>query len=142
MMEVKILKQNFSQRVEIQIPKENRYIPVQIMKDNDIELEKFLKEHFEFPSDNLIEIIGFISEDEELEKIIYDLPDIVSRYLTYDKITFDFMKETDSNEKILEIIIYSNLSENESFQKEDDISDGIIDNYPKTMSEFIILVES
>lgn len=142
MMEVKILKQNFSQRVEIQIPKENRYIPVQIMKDNDIELEKFLKEHFEFPSDNLIEIIGFISEDEELEKIIYDLPDIVSRYLTYDKITFDFMKETDSNEKILEIIIYSNLSENESFQKEDDISNGIIDNYPKTMSEFIILVES
>ena len=89
------MKQNFSQRVEIQIPKENRYIPVQIMKDNDIELEKFLKEHFEFPSDNLIEIIGFISEDEELEKIIYDLPDIVSRYLTYDKITFDFMKETD-----------------------------------------------
>ena len=142
MMEVKILKQNFSQRVEIQIPKENRYIPVQIMKDNDIELEKFLKEHFEFPSDNLIEIIGFISEDEELEKIIYALPAIVSRYLTYDKITFDFMKETDSNEKILEIIIYSNLSENESFQKEDDISDGIIDNYPKTMSEFIILVES
>ena len=136
------MKQNFSQRVEIQIPKENRYIPVQIMKDNDIELEKFLKEHFEFPSDNLIEIIGFISEDEELEKIIYDLPDIVSRYLTYDKITFDFMKETDWNEKILEIIIYSNLSENESFQKEDDISDGIIDNYPKTMSEFIILVES
>ena len=52
------------------------------------------------------------------------------------------MKETDSNEKILEIIIYSQLKDEIMLKKEDLISDGIIDNYPKPMNEYIILVES
>ena len=52
------------------------------------------------------------------------------------------MKETDPNEKILEIVIYSKLNEDLLLKKEDLISDGIIDAYPQPVNEYIILVES
>ena len=106
------------------------------------ELEEFLQKHFEFPSDNMRKIRKLIRKDPELEKIIRDLPEIVSNELAYRKISLDFMKETDPGEKILEIIIRSDVYEEVAFHKEDRISDWIIDNYPKTASEFIILVES
>ena len=105
-------------------------------------LNEFLEENFEFPSDNMVKIARFIRKDPELEKIIYDLPEIISSELDYEKISFDFMKETDPSEKILEIIIHSDVYEEVAFHKEDLISDRIIDNYPKTENEFIILVES
>ncbi len=111
------------------------------MPKNDNQLEQFLKDHFEFPSDNLNEIQKFVAQDDELEKIIYDLPQIVSNELTYNKISFDFMKETDSTEKILEIIIYSELESKILLQKEDLICNLLIDRYPKTLFEYIILVD-
>ncbi len=52
------------------------------------------------------------------------------------------MKETDPNEKILEITIYSELKEDILLKKEDLISDGIIYDYPQPVNEYIILVES
>ena len=105
-------------------------------------LEEFLEKHFEFPSDNIVKIRNFIRKDPEMERIIYDLPEIVSNELNYTKISFDFMKESEPGEKILEIIIYSDVYEEVAFHTEDLISDGIIDNYQKTSNEFIILVES
>ena len=51
------------------------------------------------------------------------------------------MKETDPIEKILEIVIYSKVDENILLEKEDIISDKLIDKYPKTILEYIILVE-
>ena len=50
------------------------------------------------------------------------------------------MKETDSNEKILEIVIYSDLEPDQLLQKENMLCDMLIDKYPKTTIEYIILV--
>ncbi|WP_405268389.1 hypothetical protein [Methanobrevibacter sp.] len=130
-----------TQKLEIQIPEETTYKDGYFMPKNDNQLEQFLKDHFEFPSDNLNEIQKFVAQDDELEKIIYDLPQIVSNELTYNKISFDFMKETDSTEKILEIIIYSELESKILLQKEDLICNLLIDRYPKTLFEYIILVD-
>lgn len=105
-------------------------------------LNGFLKENYKFPSGNIKDISQFIQEDPELEKIIRDLPEIISRELSFTHITIDFMKEYETDEKILEIIIHCPLAEEMRFQKEDMISDGIIDSYSKTEHEFIILVES
>ena len=52
------------------------------------------------------------------------------------------MKETYPKEKILEIVVYSKLNYELLLKKEDIIIDGIIDNYPQPMNEYIILVES
>ena len=104
-------------------------------------LKSFLKQEFEFPSKNLDEINQFINKDNELKKIIYDLPKEISSKLPYNKISLDFMKETDPSEKILEIVIYSRFDEEILLKKEDMISDKLIDKYPKTTLEYIILVE-
>lgn len=129
-----------TQRLEMQIPEENTYNEGSFMAKNNNQLEYFLKNHFEFPSDNLNEIQIFIAQDDELEKIIYDLPQIVSNELNFNKITFDFMKETDPGEKILEIVIYSESESKILLKKEDLICDILIDKYPKTLLEYIILV--
>lgn len=57
------------------------------------------------------------------------------------KLSIDFMKETDSNEKILEIVIYSDLEPDQLLQKENMLCDMLIDKYPKTTIEYIILVD-
>ena len=131
--------QNYSKRLEMQIPQENIYTGFEtIQKD---EFTVFIEKHFEFPSNNSDEINLFINEDAKMKKIIYDLPEIISSELTYSRISLDFMKETDPSEKILEIVVYSTSDEEILLQKEDEISDWIIDNYPNPKNEYIILVE-
>ena len=66
-----------SPKLEMQIPEENACNEGNFIPKNNNQLEQFLKNHFEFPSDNLNEIQKFIAQDDELEKIIYDLPQIV-----------------------------------------------------------------
>ncbi|MBR4447647.1 hypothetical protein [Methanobrevibacter sp.] len=133
--------QNHSQKLEMQIPQNDASIGFDIQVNEKEKLKEFLKNHYEFPSDNLNDIVDFISEDQELEKIVYDLPNLISKEINYRRISFDFMKETDPNEKILEIIIYSDADEKILIKKEDLISDEIIDSYPRTINEYIILVE-
>ena len=105
------------------------------------DFKEFLERNFEFPSDNTAKISKFLKKDPELKNIIHDLPEIISKELDYTTISLDFMSETDPSEKILEIVIHSDVYEEVAFHKEDEISDRIIDTYPKTKKEFIILVE-
>lgn len=111
------------------------------MQKENISPKEFLKNHFKFPSNNFDELNEFIISDKEMEKIILNLPEILSKELPYRKLSIDFMKETDPNEKILEIIIYSDLESDQLLQKEDLLCDMLIDKYPKTTIEYIILVE-
>ena len=134
-----MMQQNYSQRLQMQIPQENIYTGFKTMQED--EFTEFIEKHFEFPSNNSYEINLFINDDAEMKKIIYDLPEIIPSQLTCSRISLDFMKETDSSEKILEIVVYSTSDEETLLQKEDEISDWIIDNYPKPTIEYIILVK-
>ena len=66
------------------------------------------------------------------------MPKIITNELEYSHISLDFMKETYPKEKILEIAVYSKLNYELLLKKEDIIIDGIIDNYPQPMNEYII----
>ncbi len=135
------MKQNFTQRLEMQIPHKNTYSGLRFM-DHEKNLNDFLKKHYDFPSNNLDEINDFIKKDIELEQMVCELPDNISSEIVFNKISFDFMKETDPNEKILEIVIYtSEFDEKLLLEKEDILIDKLIDKYPKTTNEYIILVE-
>lgn len=134
------MQQNYSQRLQMQIPKENFHAETSVIPDNKNSLNDFLKNNFEFPSDNPQEINKFISKDLELEKLIKNLPEAISKELTFTHLSIDFMKETDPSEKILEITIFSKLDEEILLKKEDKISDELIDNF-QTVNEYIILVE-
>lgn len=94
------MKQNFTQRLEMQIPHENTYSGLRFMV-HEKNLNDFLKKHYDFPSNNLDEINDFIKEDIELEKMVCELPDNISREIVFNKISFDFMKETDPMRKYL-----------------------------------------
>lgn len=136
------MQQHFVQRLEMQIPQEHTYTGLELVSTNEKDFNNFLSKEFKFPSDNLDEICSFIRRDKEMEKVIYNLPKTILSEFEYREISLDFMKETDPNEKILEIIAYCDLNEETLLQKEDYISDKLIDNYPKTIIEYIILVES
>lgn len=135
------MHQNYTQKLEMQIPQENTYTGLENLQKENVSLDKFLKNHFKFPSSNFDEINEFIINDKEMEKIILNLPEIISKELSCRKLSIDFMKETDPNEKILEIVIYSDLESEQLLQKEDLLCDMLIDKYPKTTIEYIILVE-
>lgn len=129
------------QKLEIQIPQENTSTRMNLMpKTDDEKLNEFLKNNFEIPSNNTNEISKFINQDLELKRIITNLPNIISKELPYRYLSLDFMKEADPSEKILEITIFSKLEEETLLEKEDRISDDLIDNY-QTFNEYIILVE-
>lgn len=135
------MRQNFTQRLEMQISQENASSG-SIFMANDNDLKDFLKKNYDFPSNNLNEIKEFIEKDKELEKMVCELADTISNEIIISKISFDFMKETDPNEKILEIVIHTPESDEKSLlEKEDVLIDKIIDKYPKTMNEYILLVE-
>ena len=136
------MQQNHFQRLEMQIPRENTYTGLEIIQKENISIEEFLKKHYRFPSNNFEEIHEFVDNDPEMKKIIHDIPEIISNELTYNKISLDFMKETDPSEKILEIVIYSDLESNQLLQKENLICDMLIDKYPKTKIEYILLVDN
>lgn len=135
------MQQKFTQRLEMQIPQQNTYPGATTMSDSKEKLETFLNQNFKFPSDNFKEIANFINKDNELKKLIYALPNEISSKFPYNEISLNFMKETDPSEKILEIVILSDLDEKILLEKEDLLSDEIIDKYPKTILEYIILVE-
>lgn len=135
------MRQNFTQRLEMQISQENASSG-SIFMANDNDLKDFLKKHYDFPSNNLNEIKEFIEKDKELEKMVCELANTISNEIIISEISFDFMKETDPNEKILEIVIHTPESDEKSLlEKEDVLIDKIIDKYPKTMNEYILLVE-
>lgn len=135
------MQQNYSQSIRMQIPQENTNTGVSTMRNFDEPLNTFIKNEFNFPSNNFNEICKFINKDNELKKLIYELPVKISSKLPFNEISLDFMKETDPSEKILEIVIYSQLDGNILLEKEDILSDELIDKYPKTTLEYIILVE-
>lgn len=134
------MQQNFPQSIKMQMSHENNFTEGKIIPEQD-SLMEFLEKNYDFPSNNLDEINEFLLPDMEMEKIIRELPCTVSAELEYEKISIDFMKETDPIEKIIEIIIYSNSNEKTLLKKEDLICDKLIDGQHHALGEYIILVE-
>jgi hypothetical protein len=135
------MQQNYSQRLEMQIPQENAYIGINNTRNIDIELEEFLKKHYKFPSNNLKDIENFIGEDDELEKIIYGLPKIISKEFPQSPILLDFTQYSLPNENVLEIVIKSQYDGETTSSKKDHILDEIFTKYSKTTNEYYLSME-
>ena len=128
-------------RLEMQIPQENIYTGLETIPKEDHNLEKFLDRNFEFPSDNFDDIKNFISEDEELEKIIYGLPEIVSKEFSESPISLDFTEYCLPDEDILEIVIKTPFDGETTSHKKNLILDEIFTKYSKTTNEYYISME-
>lgn len=133
------MKQNYPQRLEMQIPQENSYTGMYIIPNKKESLNEFLTNNFEFPSNNLLEINEFISKDLELEKIIKDLPEIISKEFSERKLTIDFSNE--SCEEI-DVTIFTDLNGKISSNKQSKIDNHLFDNYNwDAVNKILVCVE-
>ena len=135
------MQENNSYRLEMQIPQENIHTGLEIIQKEDYGLEEFLNRNFEFPSYNLEDIKKFISKDEELEKIIYGLPEIVSKEFSESPISLDFTEYSTSDEDMMEIVIKTPFDGETTSHKKNLILDEIFTKYSKTANEYYIFME-
>ena len=132
------MQENYSHRLKMQVPQENIHTGLEIIQKEDYGLEEFLNRNFEFPSDNIDDIKKFINEDEELEKIIYGLPKIVSKEFSESPISLDFTEYFLPDKNVLEIVIKTQFDGETTTRKKDLILDEIFTEYSKTSNEYHI----
>lgn len=109
--------------------------------DIDNELGEFLKKNFEIPSDNLYDIEKFISEDQKLVEIIYNLPEIISKEFPQTPVTIDFMKYSLPCEAVLVIAIKTPFDVETSSDKMDIILDEIFKKHESPKNEYFITID-
>ena len=80
-------------------------------------LTEFLTDNFTIPDDNLKDISSFIDKDEELKRILLELPDLIKKEFPNDKVQIKFYEEFKQDELILEIGIFTSFDEKTSFEK-------------------------
>lgn len=130
---------NYSQRIEMQIPQDNSYIGKTIMPKQEDKLNEFLKTHFNFPSNNIDEIKEFICKDCEMEKIIYNLPEIIAKEFKKNPLSIDF---SDNDKREIEVIIPTSLNGKLSSDKQDLIEDTLYSNYSwNAVNKILVCVE-
>ena len=64
---------------------ERIFISTDKLQNSTRTLEKFITENFELPDNNLKQINSFIKQDTNLENLIYDLPQLIQKEVTYQK---------------------------------------------------------
>lgn len=64
---------------------ERIFISTDKIQNSTRTLEKFITENFEIPDNNLKQINSFIKQDTDLENLIYDLPQLIQKEVTYQK---------------------------------------------------------
>ena len=98
---------------------EQIFIPSNDIQNTGENLKEFMTKNFELPDDNLEQITSFIEKDCNLEKIIYEMPQLIKRELNYQKIQIKFFDEFQEDELILEITVFSRLNINNVIKTED-----------------------
>ena len=134
------LMQNSMLRLKAQIPNENSVGIRENIVPNAVNLNDFLKLHFDFPSKNLNEISNFISSDSEMERMIFDIPDFLQSQSLTSRPKLDFMGYCDPGEVVLEVDVDSTLDPETTGQTHLFIIDYLIDNYDVENDYFVAVV--
>ena len=110
-MEVKILQQNYSQRLEMQIPKENTYQRLGIMKNFDNDFAK-LSNNYEIHE--IDKVKSFIKKHENILDYIHELTPLINEYFPYNTKFIEFCEDPEfSDLDFIMIYIKSNEFNND-----------------------------
>lgn len=121
---------------------ERIFISTDKLQNSTRTLEKFITENFELPDNNLKQINSFIKQDTDLENLIYDLPQLIQKEVTYQKMQIKFFDEFQDDELILEITVFSRLKIDEILNKEDAFIHRLYEKYPeKSADKVLIFIE-
>ncbi|WP_298499171.1 hypothetical protein [uncultured Methanobrevibacter sp.] len=99
-------------------------------------LLKLIGDNFKIHGDNPNKIYSFIKKDNELEKIIFDLPNLIKKEFPHDKLQIKF----NETELILEVGIFTSFGEKTSFEKEKKLENQLYDNYNWDSADKILIV--
>lgn len=121
---------------------ERIFSPSNNIKNTYGNLEKFIIENFQIPDNDLKRICQFIREDNNLEKIIYDLPRLIQSEISYNRLQIKFYDEFQDDEVVLEITAFSSLNIENILKKEDEIIHRLYENYSeKSADKILIFIE-
>lgn len=119
---------------------ERIFIPSYEEKTSTITLEKFIKENFQIPNDDLKKICEFVSHDKELEKIIFELPNLIQKEITYDKLQIKFYEEFQEDYLQLEINIFTSIDTITSLKIEDRLEQRLYELFESNSADKILLI--
>lgn len=121
---------------------ERIFAPSNNIKNTYCNLEKFIIENFQIPDNDLKRICQFIIEDNNLEKIIYDLPRLIQSEISYNRLQIKFYDEFQDDELVLEVTAFSSLNIENILKKEDELIHRLYENYSeKSADKILIFIE-
>lgn len=119
---------------------ERIFIPSYEEKTSTIPLEKFITENFQIPDDDLKKICDFVSHDSELEKIIFELPNLIRNEITYDKLQIKFYEEFQEDYLQLEINIFTTIDITTSLKIEDKLEQRLYELFESDSADKLLLI--
>ncbi|WP_292609541.1 hypothetical protein [Methanobrevibacter sp. UBA188] len=121
---------------------ERIFAPSNNIKNTYDNLEKFMIENFKIPDNDLKRIYQFIREDNNLEKIIYDLLRLIQSEISYNRLQIKFYDEFQDDELVLEVTAFSSLNIENILKKEDELIHRLYENYSeKSVNKILIFIE-
>ena len=119
---------------------ERIFVPSYEEKTSTITLEKFITENFQIPNDDLKKICEFVSHDKELEKIIFELPNLIQKEITYDKLQIKFYEEFQEDYLQLEVNIFTSIDTIISLKIEDRLEQRLYELFESNSADKILLI--
>jgi hypothetical protein len=119
---------------------ERIFVPSYEEKTSTITLEKFITENFQIPNDNLKKICEFVSHDRELEKIIFELPNLIQKEITYEKLQIKFYEEFQEDYLQLEVNIFTSIDTITSLKIEDLLEHRLYELFESNSADKILLI--
>ena len=119
---------------------ERIFIPSYEEKTSTITLEKFITENFQIPNDDLKKICEFVSHDRELEKIIFELPNLIQKEITYEKLQIKFYEEFQEDYLQLEVNIFTSIDTITSLKIEDLLEHRLYELFESNSADKILLI--
>lgn len=119
---------------------ERIFVPSYEEKTSTITLEKFITENFQIPNDDLKKICEFVSHDRELEKIIFELLNLIQKEITYEKLQIKFYEEFQEDYLQLEVNIFTSIDTITSLKIEDLLEHRLYELFESNSADKILLI--
>lgn len=119
---------------------ERTFIPQSHRKTSAINLENFITENFEIPDNDLERICKFITRDNNLEKIILNLPRMIQSEITYERLLIKFYEEFQEDYLQLEVSIITSIDIAHSLKIEEKLEQKLYELYDLNSADKILLI--
>lgn len=121
---------------------ERIFMPATDANNTTKNLKNFIIENFQIPDDDLERICEFIADDNELEKIIFDLPALIQSEISYTKLQIKFYDEFQEDELVLEVTAFASMDMGNILNNEDEFIHKLYKKYSEeSVDKILVFIE-